>query len=674
MGASRPACTRACGETFTFETLECRRHFSGTKHGFLTLPKGYSFTSVAPLSPAVSIKDQDLRNFILYHEGDYAYPYLDSGGNLTVGVGINIDPDTNKAKAVAAYRTIKDQPNLTDDQAVMQLRQLKRRAGPPGSKKASKKYLLKNETQDLALFDEKLAEAISDATTTVNLVGKGVFAGLNHRQQIACVDLAYNMGIGTEPGRGFNSLVTFRVALGLHDWVTAGNALRRAGIADIRKNEDIHFVQDVLDHFVLSASAPSANDLGQPMLLQGQALTVSESPVDWAGNPVTLDYNNFLDPIHHDPSKFAAARANELKWYSGMTALPPDKSTYNVFLSGADVLTKGVPVTIADPLWNISTSAFASYAGLPVPKTATLNWGIDGPTVQGPYGPQSTFTNYHATPVITAHNLSIQISGTDGSSHIQLNLAAPFQSDLRPDGSGVSYYDMNGSKNAWLIDDGNGLKSHKLTSGSAGTLVVYWQATDSIASMYSSAGSITSTIVNADFDGTHRDVSIDAEFPNLPSIPQPVGFGSQNVTWEIIPIDGSDSFDNHSSSVNVAVDKSGTVRIEGSQDSEGGFAMSLAVPQSSQHNSDGTTTQFYDLSNAANSLIVDDFGDFGNTMTGPGNVAVTLGTSGQVLEVICSARMSLTQQTQQNDYTHPTSRSVDVDITLDTGYHGGGAL
>ncbi len=73
------------------ERLEARTLRSGN-HASVFVASQVSTTG------AISVDASDLRAYIENNEGDYYFPYLDGAGNLTIGIGSNIDPKTVQSK------------------------------------------------------------------------------------------------------------------------------------------------------------------------------------------------------------------------------------------------------------------------------------------------------------------------------------------------------------------------------------------------------------------------------------------------------------------------------------------------------------------------------------------------------------------------------------------------
>ena len=135
----------------------------------------------------------NMKKFITAFEGEILYPYRDQKGIPTIGVGINLktlasDVKADLAQSVRTYYLKYYGKRLSkNDDAVISM--LKQQAMPEGSKRHAPIALTEPDSQRL------LVEVLSHVVAGVRgKLGLSTYDGLSAAEQVAVVDLAYNVG------------------------------------------------------------------------------------------------------------------------------------------------------------------------------------------------------------------------------------------------------------------------------------------------------------------------------------------------------------------------------------------------------------------------------------------------------------------------------------------------
>jgi GH24 family phage-related lysozyme (muramidase) len=166
------------------------------------------------VDPGTNVSDP--RSFIASFEGDRVYPYLDSAGIPTIGVGINLNSiggtlEAHLAADVRAYYLANYGQDLSASTDAQIMTMLRNQAQAGNTTQAI------SATDDQALFNESYQQ---HAQIAQNAIG-AAWSSLSVMEQVAIVDIVYNVGSLA----GFPSLVT---ALQNGDFVRAGFELVNA--------------------------------------------------------------------------------------------------------------------------------------------------------------------------------------------------------------------------------------------------------------------------------------------------------------------------------------------------------------------------------------------------------------------------------------------------------------
>ena len=165
------------------------KHYFLQKEGFRDKAKMLGIlASLAFTSPLISKTSDSLYNQLVKHEGLLRKPYYDSRGNLTVGIGFNLN-DINNQKILSKLNIKKED--------------LKRGL---------------NDNQVKALFDESMKIAKADALKYLpNLYSHPV------QVQNAIIDMSFNLGYNR-----LNKFTDLKKSLMKRDYKTAANNMLKS--------------------------------------------------------------------------------------------------------------------------------------------------------------------------------------------------------------------------------------------------------------------------------------------------------------------------------------------------------------------------------------------------------------------------------------------------------------
>jgi len=179
-------------------------------------------------------------SFIKKHEGNFTYMYLDTRGNVTVGVGyllstasmtmalsssFSVRSSLEAKKKKSADEAFKKDPKqaVTDEfKAVGAL-----------SKGRLPSYYKTNTTLDLA--QSKVDALLKLEVVAAEKSVKGIFEAFDtfpEPAQVAIIDMAYNLGTA-----GFKQYETLISDLKKKDWATAATHCKRTGPSQSRNDE-----------------------------------------------------------------------------------------------------------------------------------------------------------------------------------------------------------------------------------------------------------------------------------------------------------------------------------------------------------------------------------------------------------------------------------------------------
>ena len=199
------------------------------------------------VDPGTNVSDP--KSFIASFEGDRVYPYLDSAGIPTIGVGINLNSiggalETHLAADVRAYYLAnygQDLSSSTDAQIITMLRNQAQVGTTTQAISAA---------DDQTLFDEAYQQHAQIAQTAIGTA----WSSLSVMEQVAIVDIVYNLGSLV----AFPSLVK---ALQDGDFVRAGfelvNAQRTTQAPGLTRRTEAEYYNLLAGHLGdLGAFAP----------------------------------------------------------------------------------------------------------------------------------------------------------------------------------------------------------------------------------------------------------------------------------------------------------------------------------------------------------------------------------------------------------------------------------
>lgn len=414
MGTHQQAGQRAAGPSSGLEQLESRLLLSAPP-----LP-----ATPMDIQGSVSVSDSRLRAYITSFEKDVPYPYLDTNGNLTVGVGSNLEPSAGGNAKIAIILGVAN--NAKHQRSIeAAYTKWKGEAAPFRARHHAPSVLTAGEDQTLLTYD--LGNALSTAirvTDRYNGVDATVFSDgtLNHRQQAALVDMYFNGAIKGSRDRGF-----------LHDlaqkqWHAAGEIMPTIRPAT-RMASDRHLLVDVLDHFAITPKASTIKG--------GQNEVLVAVPEDASNNAIKLD-----------------TPQEDLTWgSSSLAATVNDKGDVHGVLSGT------ARISITDTLWKVTSNASvtvqASQTGMVVDNVLEesgasesvesggqtpiddASYGTSTATIQRSQGTASasSFTQTTATQ-LSVGNSYTQLSISDSS---QANASGPGANDLATGGAFGQY-------------------------------------------------------------------------------------------------------------------------------------------------------------------------------------------------------------------------------------------